>query len=415
MPPSNKRLVLKRRALKGLAAAMALAGLGGLSARAAAQEAPKSVRIGWAIAKTGVNAGGTAATVTPNYRLWVKEINDAGGILLKAYNKRVPVEVVEYDDRSSTEEAVRATERLITQDKVDFVLPPWGTGTNLAVGPTYEKHKYPLLAATSVTDKAPELAKRWKHAFFLLGTGGEYAEDLVATLEKAKAEGRINNKIAMVNIADGFGVELANATRKAAKKHGFELVYDKSYPIGTQDMTPVINEAKGKGADTFVAYSYPPDTMLITEQARTLGLAPKVMFTGVGTQFPMFKGKFGKAAEGIMAPGGIDAASPQMQAYLQRFKEATGQESDRFASPIVYASLQMLQQALERVGRIDRAAVTEEIRSGSFETVIGTVKLENQMLTRLWHVGQWQGGEFNAIAPTNRAGARPAVIPKPGW
>lgn len=415
MPPSNKRLVLKRRALKGLAAAMALAGLGGLSARAAAQEAPKSVRIGWAIAKTGVNAGGTAATVTPNYRLWVKEINDAGGILLKAYNKRVPVEVVEYDDRSSTEEAVRATERLITQDKVDFVLPPWGTGTNLAVGPTYEKHKYPLLAATSVTDKAPELAKRWKHAFFLLGTGGEYAEDLVATLEKAKAEGRINNKIAMVNIADGFGVELANATRKAAKKHGFELVYDKSYPIGTQDMTPVINEAKGKGADTFVAYSYPPDTMLITEQARTLGLAPKVMFTGVGTQFPMFKGKFGKAAEGIMAPGGIDATSPQMQAYLQRFKQATSQESDRFASPIVYASLQMLQQALERVGRIDRAAVTEEIRSGSFETVIGTVKLENQMLTRLWHVGQWQGGEFNAIAPTNRAGARPAVIPKPGW
>lgn len=140
----------------------------------------------------------------------------------------------------------------------------------------------------------------------------------------------------MINIADGFGVELANATRKAAKQHGFELVYDKSYPIGTQDMTPVINEAKGKGADTFVAYSYPPDTMLINEQARTLGLAPKVLFTGVGTQFPMFKGKFGAAAEGVMAPGGIDAGNPQMQAYLKRFKEVTGQESDRFASPIVY-------------------------------------------------------------------------------
>ncbi len=415
MKPSNKRFAHKRFALKGLAAAATLGCLGGLAGTAAAQEAPKSIRIGWALAKTGVNAGGTAATVTPNYKLWVKEINDAGGILLKAYNKRVPIEVVEYDDRSSTEEAVRATERLITQDKVDFLLPPWSTGTNLAVGPTYEKHKYPLLATTSVTDKAPELVKRWKHAFFLLGTGGEYAEDLVAMLEKAKAEGKINNKIAMINIADGFGVELANATRKAAQKHGFELVYDKSYPIGTQDMTPVINEAKGKGADTFVAYSYPPDTMLITEQARTLGLAPKVMFTGVGTQFPMFKGKFGNAAEGIMAPGGIDAANPQMQAYLKRFKEVTGQESDRFASPIVYTSLQMLQQAIERVGKIDREAVTNEIRSGSFETVLGPVKLENQMLTKLWHVGQWQGGEFNAIAPANRAGAKAAVIPKQGW
>ena len=404
----------KRFVLKNIIAATALASLGGaaLAQDAPKANAPQSIRIGWAIAKTGINAGGTSVTTAPNYKLWVKEINDAGGIMLKAYNKRVPIEVIEYDDRSSTEEAVRATERLITQDKVDFVLPPWSTGSNLAVGPTYEKHKYPLLAATSVTDKAPELAKRWKHAFFFLGTGGEYAEDLVAMLEKAKGEGKINNKIAMINIADGFGVELANATRKAAKQHGFELVYDKSYPIGTQDMTPVINEAKGKGADTFVAYSYPPDTMLINEQAKTLGLTPKVLFTGVGTQFPMFKGKFGAAAEGIMAPGGIDASNAQMQAYLKRFKEVTGQESDRFASPIVYTSLQMLQQAIERVGKIDRAAVTQELKTGSFETVLGTVKLENQMLTKLWHVGQWQNGEFNAIAPTTRAGVKPAVIPR---
>lgn len=402
----------KRFWLRSVASACAFTLLG---ASAWAQEAPKSIHIGWAIAKTGINAGGTSVTTAPNYKLWVHEINAAGGILLKAYNKRVPIEVIEYDDRSSTEEAVRATERLITQDKVDFVLPPWSTGSNLAVGPTYEKHKYPLLAATSVTDKAPDLVKRWKHAFFFLGTGGEYAEDLVALLNKAKAEGKVNNKIAMINIADGFGVELANATRKAAKQHGFELVYDKSYPIGTQDLTPVINEAKGKGADTFVAYSYPPDTMLITEQVRTQGFAPKVMFTGVGTQFPMYKGKFGAAAEGIMAPGGIDASNAQMQDYLKRFKEVTGQESDRFASPIVYTSLQMLQQAIERVGKVDRAAVTQELKTGTFDTVLGTLKLENQMLKQLWHVGQWQNGEFNAVAPTDRAGAKPAVIPKPAW
>lgn len=402
----------KRFWLRSVASACAFTLLG---ASAWAQEAPKSIRIGWAIAKTGINAGGTSVTTAPNYKLWVHEINAAGGIMLKAYNKRVPIEVIEYDDRSSTEEAVRATERLITQDKVDFVLPPWSTGSNLAVGPTYEKHKYPLLAATSVTDKAPDLVKRWKHAFFFLGTGGEYAEDLVALLNKAKAEGKVNNKIAMINIADGFGVELANATRKAAKQHGFELVYDKSYPIGTQDLTPVINEAKGKGADTFVAYSYPPDTMLITEQVRTQGFAPKVMFTGVGTQFPMYKGKFGAAAEGIMAPGGIDASNAQMQDYLKRFKEVTGQESDRFASPIVYTSLQMLQQAIERVGKVDRAAVTQELKTGTFDTVLGTLKLENQMLKQLWHVGQWQNGEFNAVAPTDRAGAKPAVIPKPAW
>jgi branched-chain amino acid transport system substrate-binding protein len=407
MHAASKRFWMRRVALASALALLALPSL--------ADEAPKSVRIGWAIAKTGPNAGGTAATVAPNYRLWVKEINDAGGLMLKAYGKRVPIEVVEYDDRSSSEEAVRATERLMTQDKVDFVLPPWGTANNLAVGPTYEKHKYPLLAVNSVTDKAPELVKRWRHAFFFLGTGASYAEQLLGFLDQAKKEGKIGNRIAMVNIADGFGVELANAARKAAKQHGFELVYDKSYPIGTQDMTPILNEIKGKGADTFLAFSYPPDSMLITDQARVLGLNPKVMFTGVGTQFPMYKAKFGANTEGIMAPGGVNFDSPLIQDYFKRHKEVNGYEPDRFASSIQYTALQVLQQAIERVGRLDRAAVTQEIRTGSFDTVIGPVKLDNQMLTKLWYVGQWQGGEFYGVAPTSREGARPAIIPKPAW
>ena len=97
--------------------------------------AQDKIRIGWALSKTGPNAGGTATTQTPNYQLWVKEINAAGGIMLKSAGKRVPIEVVEYDDRSNSEEAVRAIERLITQDKVDFVLPPWGTALTSRSGP----------------------------------------------------------------------------------------------------------------------------------------------------------------------------------------------------------------------------------------------------------------------------------------
>ena len=180
-------------------------------------------------------------------------------------------------------------------------------------------------------------------------------------------------------------------------------------------MTPLLTEIKSKNADVFIAYSYPPDTMLITEQSRINALNPKVMFTGVGTQFPMFKAKFGAATEGIMAPGGVDFDAPAIKDYFKRHKESAGYEPDRFASTIQYTTLQVLQQAIERVGKIDRAAVTQEIRSGTFDTIIGPVKLENQMLTKLWYVGQWQNGEFYGIAPSNRAGAKPAVIPKPAW
>ena len=107
-------------------AGAALVGLG------TAAQAQTSVKIGYAISQTGPNAGGAAVTTMPNYKLWVKDVNAAGG--LKLGGKRVPIEVVEYDDRSNSEEAVKALERLVTQDKVDFILPPWGTGINLAVG-----------------------------------------------------------------------------------------------------------------------------------------------------------------------------------------------------------------------------------------------------------------------------------------
>lgn len=378
-----------------------------------AQTTPASVKIGYAISKTGPYAGGASITTLPNYQVWVKDVNDAGGIMLGG--KRVPVEVVEYDDRSNSEEAVKAVERLATQDKVDFILPPWSTGLNLAVGPTFNRLGYPHLAVTSVTDRAPELAKRWPNASFWLGTSAQISHALVDLLAKLRTDGKIGNKVAVISVADQFGVELINAGRAALKKANFELVYDKTYPLGTQDMQPILTEAMRAAPDTFIAFSYPPDTMAITDQSRVLGFNPKVFFTGVGAAFPLYKQRFGANANGVMGIGGWNADAPALKAYLKRHAEVVGREPDRWASPITYASLQVLQQAIERVGRIDRAAVIKEIHNGTFKTIIGDVKLKDGLLQEVWAVGQWQDGEFYGLAPVNYAGARPALTPKPAW
>ena len=126
-----------------------------------------------------------------------------------------------------------------------------------------------------------------------------------------------------------------------------------------------------------------------------------MFYTGVGTAFPLYRQKFGKNTEGVMGIGGWSGDSPAIKDYLARHKAAAanGAEPDRWASAVTYASLQMLQQAIERVGKIDRAAVIKDLQTGSFDTVIGKVKLENNMPTRYWWVGQWQDGEFYGIAP----------------
>jgi branched-chain amino acid transport system substrate-binding protein len=381
-----------------------------------AQEAPKSIRIGWSLSKSGPNSAMADTTVRPNYEMWVREVNAAGGLLLKAYGKRVPIEVVEYDDRSSTEEAVRAVERLITQDKVDLMLPPVTTGVNIAVAPTFAKYGFPHLGTTVTTDRAPELVKRWPGLFFMLGTTGMYAEALMDQLAAARKEGRIGDKIAMVHVADGFGVENSTAARKAAAKHGFKLVFDKSYPPGPQDLSPLLNEIKGLGPDVFMAFSYPPDTFLLSDQARVIGFNPKVFFTGVGTQFPVFLAKYGEGAQGQMGLGGIDGESPRIKDYVARFKTATGRDPENWASPVTYASLQVLQQAIERVGKIDREAIIREIKANTFETLLGPIKFDNQILNSgIFMIGQWQGGVFQGIAPADKPGAKAPIIPKPAW
>ncbi|MDP1864720.1 MAG: ABC transporter substrate-binding protein, partial [Bradyrhizobium sp.] len=245
--------------------AAGLAAIAGVASLSAVEPvlAQSSVKIGYALSRTGPNAGGAAVTTLPNYEMWVKEVNAAGG--LKLGDKRVPIEVVQYDDRSSAEEAAKALDRLITQDKVDFILPPWGTGLNLAVGPILNKAGYPHLASTAVTDRAPELAKRWPNSFWLLGTSAGASNTLVELLVKLRGEGKIGDTVAMVSVADGFGIDLSAAARPALAKANFKLAYAKTYPVGTQDLSPMVNEAKALNPDVFIAFSYPPDTLGLTE------------------------------------------------------------------------------------------------------------------------------------------------------
>ena len=75
--------------------------------------AQDKIKIGYAVAKSGPNAPGAGITTIPNYKLWVADVNAAGGI--NVGGKKMQIEVVEYDDQSSTEEAVKAIERLATE------------------------------------------------------------------------------------------------------------------------------------------------------------------------------------------------------------------------------------------------------------------------------------------------------------
>ena len=398
------------RRLTSYALAAALATAIPLCDPAAAQEAPKSIKIGYAISLSGPQSAGAMLTTVPNYRLWVDEINKAGGLMLKKYNKRIPIEVTEIDDRSNNEDMVRLVERLMTVDKVDIVLSPWGTGPNLQAAPVFAKHGYPQLVGTGNSDKIPELVQRFPSTFWFLGMPSDGAKALVELLSDLKQKGQINDKVALFVVQHPFGSEFVTPTKPLLEKAGFKLAYETTYPLGVSDLSAQIKAAKAAAPDTMVAFSYPPDTFMLTEQSIANDFQPKVKFLSVGVAFPNYKAKFGDKVNGTFGLGAWNPNGPGVKDWFARHKALTNQEPDRWASSNTYASLQVLQQAIEQVGEIDRPKIVDAIKTGTFKTILGDTKLDAGVLRKVWWVGQWQDGEYQGIAPTDLPGASKPLL-----
>ncbi|MBY0530683.1 MAG: amino acid ABC transporter substrate-binding protein [Xanthobacteraceae bacterium] len=392
-----------KRILCGLAAIGLIAGS---TQMLTAQDAPKSIKVGYVISLSGPQAAGALLTTVPNYRLWIDEVNKAGGIMLKKYGKRIPIEVTEVDDRSNNEDMVRLVERLMTVDKMDIVLSPWGTGPNLQVLPVFNKYGYPHVMGTAATDRINDLAPKFDNAFWMLGRPTEGVKALVDMLNDLRKKGQIKDTVALFSVQHPFGAEFLAPAKAALAANNYKVVYETTYPLGSADLSAQIKAAKAANPDIMLAFSYPPDTFMLTEQALANDFNPKVMFLSVGAAFPSYRGKFGDKINGVFGLGAWDPTGPGVQDWVKRHQDVNkGQVPDRWASSNTYAGLQILQQAIERVGEIDNKKIIAEMKTGTFKTILGDVKLENNQLTKLWWVGQYQGGEYKGVAPANLPGA----------
>ena len=101
------------------------------------------------------------------------------------------------------------------------------------------------------------------------------------------------------------------------RRHGLEVVFSKSYPFGASDLQPLVREAMATNPDAFIAFSYPPDTFMLTEQCQIVGFNPQLMYVAIGGVFPTYKGKFGNKVNGILVYGGVDPSAPGMDEYTK--------------------------------------------------------------------------------------------------
>jgi branched-chain amino acid transport system substrate-binding protein len=399
--------MLRRNLLLGASGA-ALAALM-LTGAAAAQE---KITLGASAPKTGPLAAGAEVTHWPAIKLWLNDVNARGGI--DVGGTKMLVEVIEADDKTSGEEAIKNYQRFATVDNVDFVVAPYSTGLNIAAAPIIAQYGYPQLGATAVGDGFEALAERWPNSYWLLGSSKAFAEDLAGVLKGMRDAGQIGSKVAVVNVADAFGIELMAAGKPALEAAGFEIVYEASYPLQQQDFAPIIQAAQAADPDAFVAFSYPGDTFGLSAQAKIANLDVGAFYVGVATAFPAYLGANGAAAEGVLGAGGINPDAAGMPEWRARHKEVTGSDADYWASAMTYASLEILEQAITRAGTLDKAAVLAAIKQGPFQTVMGELDLTNNVNPKFWTVGQWQGGVFYGVAADGFDDVKAPVV-KSGW
>src|SRR5438477_16515 len=228
--------------MRGITVALALVGL--LAAACGGTTTPGAGTSGQATVKKDLIIGFTASQTgaqnvasnkqTEGIKLWVDDVTKAGGIKLKDGTILMP-QIKSYDDESKTDRVQELYTKLITDDKVDFLISPYSSGLVKAAAVVSEQNGKVMITAGGADDATME--QGFKNIYQVYAPGSKYltgAIDLVAKLDPSI------KKIAIVNEKDAFSTSVVQAVTPYAKDKGYNIVMSEGYDTGTTDFAPFI-------------------------------------------------------------------------------------------------------------------------------------------------------------------------------
>lgn len=383
------------------------AALAGVCLAATAALAAEPVKIGYGFSKTGHFAP-AAISQANAYELWLEEVRAAGG--LDVAGERRPIEVVVYDDQSDFGKAPGLYEKLITDDQVDLLLAPWGTPFHFAIAGVLERYGFPMVgnSAASVLLREVEPGNIW---FPTAAIPDQIAAELVALMRQQGVKTAAVNSLQLP-----FSQEIRQFLLPALAAAGIDLVVNEEYAPGVKDMTATLTKIKQAAPDAVLSLSYPPDSILYMNQAREIGIEASFQLVLIGPTAAFFRGMFGANLDGIVtvahwSPG--QASWPKAQPFHDAYMAKFGEAPDYLDSALAYMSLEILQQAVAKVG-LDRDRLRETIANTTFDTINGPVRFEGvQNVETPTMLLQFQGGQGEIVWPASHATA--SFAPKTGW
>ena len=357
-----------RNTLRTLAAAL-IVGLVLFSGAFAQSGDP--IRIGMSLALTGAGASPSKVVKTA-IELWRDDINAKGGLLGR------PVELVIYDDQSSPANVPNIYTKLIAADKVDLLLGPYGTNfVAPAIPIIMQNNKFTIsFTAIGINDKF-----HYPRYFSMVSTGPVGVDVFsIGFFDLAAAQQPKPQTVAILAADAEFAQSAAAGARDQIKKHGFNLIYDQSYPPSTTDFGPVVRAVRATNPDIVYIGAYPPDNVGIIRAADEIGLSPKMMGGAmIGMLVTPIKMQLGPIANGLITAEYYPAALAKQIAgateFLTRYGErAVAARIDPLGfawGPFAYSAGQVLAQAVTETKSLDHDKLAEYMHRASFKTVSG--------------------------------------------
>jgi branched-chain amino acid transport system substrate-binding protein len=369
-----------------------------------------SLKIGAVVSLTGPdsNLGNQAKA---GYEMAVEEFNKQGGVFVKELGKKVPLEVKVLDMESSGEKAVARLETLFSSEKVHAYV---GTTFISAGCGVAEKNKVPTVVIASAVQSIHERGlKNW---FAAAGKNPDVVSSMLAILNTLPKEKRPKS-IAVFEEQTDFGLEISDLFQKEAVKSGYRIAVVQKYSMLNRDMSPLIQAAKAANADVLFAAPIMPDGMTMIRQMKQLDYSPRgIIFIRGADDLSWAKALRADADYVLLSGGWHHAASyPGVKELNAGYSAKFGRPADMQTGP-AYASVQIIADAVQRAGSLERGRIRDAIAATDMMTVAGPIKYRpnGTLLDPCDASIQWQNGKQELVWP-EKFKTKEFIYPMPGW
>jgi branched-chain amino acid transport system substrate-binding protein len=350
------------------------------------------------------------------YELWKEVYNKAGGIVIDG--KHYKIETKYYDDESSAQKSATLAEKLIKEDKVNYLLGPYGTSAVLQVSTVAEKNQIPMVEGNGVAESI--FNQGYGYTFLVASPAKNY---LRGVIEMALAQDPKPATVAILSADDPFSVEVADAARKFAEDKGLTVVYYQKYPNNSTDLRAPLTETKAKNPDLFLNSGHFAESVAIVQQAKELNFLAKGYGFSVGPSLPDFQTTLKNDSNFVIGGtqwtadlkyNGDDlfkTPANYNQMYIDRWGHGPAyQSANATVSGIAFV------KAIQAAGSTDATKVRDQLAKLDVVTFYGQIKFDDRGVNiyKPMVVEQWQNGKKQTVWPADAASAKP-LWPAPAW